>query len=146
MILISNYGNINGTNPNQNTPDYVENAIRMGYQCRIDVLYNDQLYMSINDINCPITLDFILKYHKKLWICCININALNYLLEFECFHIWYKNEMLTNYGYIWESPISTKKAIYVINSIELIKNINITCGHAICSDYISKVDFLDNRR
>ena len=42
--------------------------------------------------------------------------------------------------------ISTKKAIYVINSIDSIKNIQITCGHAICSDYISKVEFLDNRR
>jgi len=142
MILISNYGNVNGTNHNQNTPDYVENAIRMGYNCRIDVMYTDQLYIN----NYPITLDFILKYHKKLWICCINIEALKYLLEFECFHIWYKDEMLTNYGFIWGSPVSTKKAIYVINSIESIKNIQITCGHAICSDYISKVDFLDNRR
>jgi len=142
MILISNYGNVNRTNHNQNTPDYVENAIRMGYNCRIDVMYTDQLYIN----NYPITLDFILKYHKKLWICCINIEALKYLLEFECFHIWYKDEMLTNYGFIWGSPVSTKKAIYVINSIESIKNIQITCGHAICSDYISKVDFLDNRR
>jgi hypothetical protein len=142
MILISNYGNINGTNPNQNTPNFVENAIRMGYHCRIDILYSDQLYMN----NYPITLEFILKYHKKLWICCMNIEALKYLLEFECFHIWYKDEMLTNYGFIWGSPVSTKKAIYVMNSIESIKNIQITCGHAICSDYISKVDFLDNRR
>jgi hypothetical protein len=142
MILISNYGNINGIEIKQNTPDYVENAIRMGYHCRIDVLYSDQLYIN----NHPITLDFILKYHKKLWICCLNIEALKYLLEFECFHIWYKDEMLTNYGYIWGSPISTKKAIYVINSIESLQNIQINCGHAICSDYISKVDFLDNRR
>jgi hypothetical protein len=142
MLLISNYGNINGTHPNQNTPDYIENAIRMGYHCRIDILYSDQLYIN----NYPITLDFILKYHKKLWICCMNIEALKYLLEFECFHIWYKDEMLTNYGYIWGSPISTKKAIYVMNSIESIQNIQITCGHAICSDYIGKVDFLDNRR
>jgi hypothetical protein len=142
MILISNYGNINGTNPNQNTPDYVENAIRMGYHCRIDLFYSDYLYIN----NYPITLDFILKHHKKLWICCMNIEALKYLLEFECFHIWYKDEMLTNYGYIWGSPISTKKAIYIMNSIDSIKNIQITYGHAICSDYISKVDFLDNRR
>ena len=142
MLLISNYGNVNGIDPNQNTPDYVENAIRMGYHCRIDILYTDQLYIN----NYPITLEFILKYHKKLWICCINIEALKYLLEFECFHIWYKDEMLTNYGYIWNSPISTKKAIYVMNSIDSIKNIQMTCGHAICSDYISKVDFLDNRR
>ena len=142
MILISNYGNVNGIETKQNTPDYVENAIRMGYHCRIDILYSDQLYIN----NYPITLDFILKYHKKLWICCMNIEALKYLLEFECFHIWYKDEMLTNYGYIWNSPISTKKAIYVMNSMESIKNIQITCGHAICSDYISKVDFLDNRR
>ena len=142
MLLISNYGNVNGIESKQNTPNYVENAIRMGYHCRIDILYSDQLYIN----NCPITLDFILKHHKKLWICCMNIEALKYLLEFECFHIWYKDEMLTNYGYIWGSPISTKKAIYVMNSIESIKNIQITCGHAICSDYISQVDFLDNRR
>ena len=141
MILISNYGNVNGPNSNQNTPHYVENAIRMGYNCRIDVTYTDQLYMN----NSPITLEFILKYHKKLWICCMNIDALTYLLEFECFHIWYKDEMLTNYGLIWNCPVQTKKAIYLINSIEEMKH-NITCGHAICSDYISKVEFLDNRR
>jgi hypothetical protein len=142
MILISNYGNVNGPNANQNTPEYVENAIRMGYYCRIDVTYTDQLYMN----NSPITLEFLLKYHKKLWICCMNIETLKYLLEFECFHIWYKDEILTNYGLIWNSSIQTKKAIYVVNTVDSIKNINITCGHAICSDYISKVDFLDNRR
>jgi len=142
MILISNYGNVNGIDKKQNTPDYVEYAIKMGYHCRIDILYSDQLYIN----NYPITLEFILKYHKKLWICCMNIEALKYLLEFECFHIWYKDEILTNYGYIWGSPISTKKAIYVMNSMDSIKNIQITCGHAICSDYISKVELLDNRR
>lgn len=140
MILISNYGNVNGIETNQNTPEYVENAIRMGYHCRIDVSYTDQLYMN----NYPITLEFILKYHKKLWICCMNIEALKYLLEFECFHVWYKDELLTNYGLIWNSPVQTKKSIYFINSIDSMKNI--TYGHAICSDYISKVDFLDNRR
>jgi hypothetical protein len=136
MILISNYGNVNGPTSKQNTPEYVEYAIQMGYHCRIDVSYIDQLYMNDN----PISLEFILKHHKKLWICCINIEALKYLLEFDCFHLFYK-DYLTNEGFIWNSPISSKKSIYVINKINYFKD-----GYGICSDYISNIEFMDNRR
>lgn len=138
MILISNYGNVNGPTSEQNTPTYVEYAIKMGYHCRIDVSYTDHLYM--NDI--PISLDFLLSHHKKLWICCINIEALKYLLEFECFHVFYKDHV-TNEGYIWNSPISSKKSIYLINELKMK---DLCEGYGICSDYISKIEFMDNRR
>jgi hypothetical protein len=58
MIIIYNYGNVNGPNTNQNTPEYVENTIRMGYHCRIDVTYSDHLYMN----NCPIILEFLCNF------------------------------------------------------------------------------------
>ena len=138
MILISNYGNVNGPTSEQNTPEYVEYAIKMGYHCRIDVSYTDQLYMGTH----PISLDFLLSHHKKLWICCINIEALKYLLEFECFHVFYK-DYVTNEGYIWNSPISSKKSIYLMDELRM----NDLCeGYGICSDYISKIEIMDNRR
>jgi hypothetical protein len=137
MILISNYGNMNGITPQQNTPSYVEYAIKMGYQCRIDVCYMDKLYMGASEIS----LEFILKYHKKLWICCMNIEALKYLLEFDCFHVWYHDNMITNQGFIWNSPFLTNKGIYCINEI-----FDIPEGHGICSDYIGTIDFMDNRK
>jgi hypothetical protein len=142
MILISNYGNVNGPTSKQNTPPYVEYAIKMGYHCKIDVYRKEsQLYMGTH----PISLDFILTYHKKLWICCNDIESLKYLLEFECFHVFYKDHV-TNEGFLWNSPILSKKSIYVINEPTMNKLNGIEDGYGICSDYISKIDLMDNRR
>ena len=46
MILISHRGNIMGPNPEQeNHPDYIREALNIGYDVEIDVWYTDKFML-----------------------------------------------------------------------------------------------------
>ena len=47
MILISHRGNLNGPKPDQeNSPNYINNAISKGYNVEIDVWFKDEFFGS----------------------------------------------------------------------------------------------------
>lgn len=144
MRFIAHRGNIHGPNPKEeNTINYILNAISNGFDVEIDVWYIDGcLYLGHDK---PLYLvhdfDFFKTNVNRLWCHCKNVQALDILLPMgiHCFIHDKDNATLTSHNIVWLYPTDT---INVNNSIcvlpELhdfhIKHIEKCIG--ICSDYI----------
>ena len=140
MILISHRGNINGKNSLENNPDYVINALYLGYDCEIDVRYeNDRWFLGHDKKQYKTNKEFLLQ--KGLWLHAKNILTLHALLKLDinCFFHDKDNCTLTSKGYVWTHPGFSleEKSICVLPELypKVYKKFN--CA-GICSDYIEK--------
>ncbi len=78
MILISHRGNINGKNTEkENHPDYIDDAIKLGYDVEIDIWVIDgNFYLGHDGPQYNISLDWLSDRIDRLWIHCKNIEAI----------------------------------------------------------------------
>ncbi len=110
MILISHRGNLLGPNLNlENSPEYISDAIKSGYDVEVDFWVIDNLlYFGHDEPQYKIEKFFIDSYVKNLWLHCKNINALNYILDKPKYYqgFWHENDKytLTTNNYIWTYP------------------------------------------
>jgi len=137
MILISHRGNINGKIPEkENHPDYIQEALNLGYDVEIDVwCIEDKLYLGHDEPQYAINKSFLC--NDRLWVHCKNPEALN-KLKFEKINIFYHETdtvTLTSFGYIWAYPGKQpiKNSIAVMPELYL-DDISQCIG--ICSDNI----------
>jgi hypothetical protein len=136
-IFISHRGNITGPNSNtENTPEAIEFAISMGYDCEIDVWYvDDVLYLGHdfhqNSSKEKIDKQFFSDHFNKLWIHCKN-----------CFFHDEDRCTLTSKGYLWTYPgcLLTSKSICVLPEWGFDRKPNILDACGICSDYIERYE------
>ena len=76
MILISHRGNINGKNSDrENSIEYIEEALDMGYNVEIDVWVIDNKFYLGHD-NPLYEVDFLFLINNKLWCHAKNLEAL----------------------------------------------------------------------
>ena len=144
MILISHRGNIEGANPDfENNPEYIYNALRLGYNVEIDVWYKDgKLKLGHDEPQYDFPFELFKNWSDKLWLHCKNIEALQKLnredrIGVHMNYFWHDIDyaVLTSKGYIWSiNPV--ENGILVMpehtNSILLEKTIGI------CSDNIKR--------
>ena len=109
MKLISHRGNINGCNPKlENTPDYIRDAIHLGYDVEVDVWYsNNTFWLGHDNPEYQIGLYFLLENADKLWCHAKNIEAIVEMKKektINCF--WHQKDdiTLTSKGHIWAYP------------------------------------------
>ena len=106
MILISHRGNIDGKKPTrENSPDYILEAIELGYDVEVDVWYeNGGLFLGHDKPEYETCITFL--KNKKLWCHCKNTKALEILIKnnVHCFFHKTDDVTLTSYGYIWVFP------------------------------------------
>jgi glycerophosphoryl diester phosphodiesterase len=119
MLIISHRGNIRGSSPNtENTTYAIEQAIGMGFDCEIDVWYQeDSFWLGHDKAENKVSVDFFNKHSCHLWIHCKNIEALIQLKDrFNCFFHDKDTYTLTSKGYIWGNIGSsmTKETIQVM--------------------------------
>jgi hypothetical protein len=145
MKFISHRGNINGPTPEmENKPEYILQAILSGYDCEIDVRFvNRQLFLGHDTPDYSIDIRFLLDNCDKLWIHCKNIEAFEYLLEYNDLNIfWHQNDdyTLTSKKYIWSYPktIQTTKCICLMPELNDFIVPHFVFG--VCSDYVRKLD------
>lgn len=143
MKLIAHRGNINGPNlDKENCPDYIETALKCGYNVEIDVWYIDnKWHLGHDKPDYEVKFSFLLNH--KFWLHAKNGNALYHLLQdHNCNVFWHTTEdwVLTSKGYIWTYP---NKLLYE-NSIcvmpELGYNGNLKACYGICSDFASRYE------
>ena len=154
MILIAHRGNINGPNTEkENHPDYITNALRLGFDVEVDAWIVDGKIFLGHDAPLYDASDYF-QYKGKweeyngnfvespaLWIHCKNFEALNDDWFF-CGHRFTHNEddfALTSTGYIWTYPRLLplgRRSIAVM--IEKVYGWDFSKASGICSDYISK--------
>ena len=113
MIYISHRGNIDGKKPHlENNPNYIDDAISLGYDVEIDVWYIDSSwYLGHDEPQYPIDLNWIDSRSSSLWIHCKNKEAVEYLVENEFDYkelnwFWHESDTLTltSMGYVWVYP------------------------------------------
>lgn len=141
MLLISHRGNISGKQPEkENTPEYINRALRMGYYCEVDVHGKDGALYLGHDQGDILTDDIFLKRtgivaHAK------NVDALAQMLSkgIHCFYHQEDDYTITSKGWIWAYP--GKPAVAHGPCIAVLPEWNNTDTQdfvGICSDFIDQ--------
>lgn len=142
--FISRRGNLKGPNfKRENSPDYIIEAINRGFDCQIDLqILEEVIYLGMNP-RYIIDVDFLLINAEKLWIHCLNINSIDYLLQFPELNVYlHENDscVLTSKKNVWDckhNELSLKNTINAMPEWNGWKTNAKSLG--VCSDYIMYV-------
>jgi len=143
MRYISHRGNLTGKNEkSENSPHRIEYALSQGYDCEIDVYYNDGWFLGHDEEEYEIDFNFLKQ--QGLWIHAKNLNALVRLYESGTNYFWHQEDdfTLTSWGYIWAYPGKplTSKSILVKPETHMeISEIDSITVYGICSDIIELI-------
>ena len=146
MILISHRGNINGKIiERENQPEYIDEAISLGYDVEIDIWGIDgELFLGHDNPQYPTDFDWLKERSSNLWIHSKNIDALLYFTDIdyslELFnYFWHETDTvtLTSENWIWafpgKQPINGSIAV-----LPEIYNDDVSDAAGVCSDFIEK--------
>jgi hypothetical protein len=142
MIYISHRGNIDGKKPHlENQPEYIDDAIALGYDVEIDVwMIEGVLLLGHDEPQYGITQDWLNERYDNLWIHCKNIEAMEWFNILRSYHYFWHEEdtlTLTSRGVVWaypgKQPIKGSIAVMPERSSD---DVSICIG--ICSDVIKK--------
>ena len=142
MIYISHRGNIDGKKPHlENQPDYIDEAITLGYDVEIDVWSIDGvLFLGHDEPQYEISDKWLEKRYDNIWVHCKNIEALELFNALCSYHYFWHEEdtlTLTSKGVVWaypgKQPIKGSIAVMPERSND---DVSICIG--ICSDVIKK--------
>lgn len=140
MVLISHRGNINGKTERENSPEYIDSAIELGYDVEIDVWFVDnKLWLGHDKPNYMIDIQWITNRADKLWVHCKNHDGIEHLYQTDLNYFWHDVDdmTITSHGFIWAHP----KIQPLKNSIAVMPdnfNWDLSNCMGICSDYIEK--------
>ena len=107
MKIISHRGNISGPEPkNENLPIYIDKALEQGFDAEVDLrIIKGKYFLGHDNPEHLVSLDWLDKRKKKLWIHTKNFNAFEALLELNNnFIFFYYNcepLVLVSNGKIW---------------------------------------------
>lgn len=152
MIYIAHRGNIDGAQPElENDPDYIDLAIRRGYEVEVDLrVVGGKLYLGHDEPQYEITKDWLIDRSEVLWIHCKNIDALMFMRAFgswgDGFHFFWHQEddyTITSQGYIWAFPGKSlgdgKNVVCVMPERANYTLSEISHCYAVCSDDIMAI-------
>lgn len=149
MIYIAHRGNINGPSEFENQPEYIQIALKQGYDVEIDIWYiNDEIFLGHDGPQYKVDFRWLRDRITRLWIHCKNLEALFFLkkqYEYDTNYFWHQEDdfTITSMGYFWTYPGKelTNNSVAVMPEIKQFKDIS--TAYAICSDYVEKIK-LDN--
>ena len=152
MFFIAHRGNITGKNPEkENNPDYIDDAIKEGYDVEIDVwgVRNEQgadkMYLGHDEPKYEVSSDWFLRRRNKLWIHAKNLDALTWfshnILKWNVF--WHQKDdfTLTGHRFIWTYPKFplNGRSIAVLPEKSGYSKEDLLNSAGICSDNIAKI-------
>jgi hypothetical protein len=141
MILISHRGNIDGKLvERENHPDYIDEAIALGYDVEIDLWFIDgRVYLGHDEPQYEVDDIWLGERTDKLWVHCKNVESLNWIRSTILHYFWHETDTvtLTSKNYIWaypgKQPISGSIAV-----MPELENDNVLLCKGVCSDYIKR--------
>lgn len=142
MKLISHRGNTKGKIKTlENTPEYIDQTLKMGYDVEIDIWVIDGILFLGHDkpVN-KVKLEWIIENSSKLWVHCKNTQAIEYFQtsDLSINYFWHEGDTLTltSKNYIWAFPGKQpiKNSIAVMPEIH---NDSVEGCFGVCSDYIA---------
>lgn len=141
MVLISHRGNIDGRIPNrENHPDYINEAIKDGYDVEVDVWFtSDGWYLGHDEPQYKVKTEYL--FNQRLWMHCKNAVALEKLNKWNNVkYFWHTNDdyTLVSNGIVWIYPgkQALKNSIYCMP--EWGHNGDLSICYGICTDEILK--------
>ena len=150
MILISHRGNITGPDPSrENHPDYIKQALDLGYHVEIDVWrIGEKFVLGHDEPQYEIPWDFFFESQYNMWWHAKNLEALSVMLNWtvydgvvNCF--WHENDAftITSKGFIWTHPRmrTCEHSIIVCKDQKMTQYMAKQNVHGICSDYVGLI-------
>jgi len=141
MILISHRGNINGRMESyENEPNYIDSAIKKGYDVEIDVWFKDNmLWLGHDKPDYGINFSFIKDRISNLWVHCKNIESVVFFKEcgYDVNYFWHETDCvtLTSRNHIWAYP-GKQKIKGSISVMPELFNDDVSECLGVCSDFI----------
>lgn len=143
MIYISHRGNIDKIVPEkENTISYIEEAISLGFDVEIDIRTKDnELYLGHDKPDYKVSIEWLNRHCKSLWIHAKDIKSLTYLLETDLrffFHEKESHTIISNTNLIWSHNISesNEKSIIPLLGLDDLSLLPTNKIKGVCSDYI----------
>lgn len=148
MRIISHRGNTIGPNPaRENDPEYLKEAIALGYDAEVDIWYHDgQLFTGHDGPRYIFEDSDFRSMISRLWLHCKNAEAIEYLGEhfLRPNFFWHQSDdyTLTSWGYSWTYPNlkPTKKSIAVLPEIFNASRNDLIGFWGVCTDYPIEFD------
>jgi glycerophosphoryl diester phosphodiesterase len=147
MRLIAHRGNTDGKNPDkENHPDYIEAAIKAGFDAEIDIrlidgelwLGHDEPRYNIGEPQSDMWFNFLFKYNRHLWIHCKNLEAFGKLFNYEDLNVfWHDTDavVLTSQRFLWTFPNKPLLSSSICVLPELGINGDLNRCYGLCSDF-----------
>ena len=141
MILIAHRGNTNGLNPErENTIDYINEALRKGYHCEIDVCAFDgtQFYLGHDEPQQAVSIKYL--QESNLWCHAKNFKVLEAMcaLSIHCFFHKSDEYTMPHRGWNWSYPGQLGGKYTIAVHPEKLHPGDIKKFAGVCSDYIEK--------
>lgn len=140
--LISHRGNINGRNVDrENQPDYVDEAIRAGFDVEVDMWWDDgKVKLGHDKPQYDVDGKWLGDRTDKLWVHCKNNEMLQWIQQTSLHYFWHQNDdyTLTSKNIIWVYPGQklTTNSICVMPEINGFDKYILNECLGVCSDYI----------
>ena len=145
MIYISHRGNLNGPDKaNENSPNYINDAIMKGYNVEVDVWYKKgDFYLGHDFSDYKINNDFLAR--KNIWCHAKNINALVPLQSIKAHYFWHQKDdvTITSRGFIWTYPGKQLTANSICVLPEIVNQEQFDC-YGVCSDFVLRYQKLND--
>ena len=141
MILIAHIGNTNGPNPEkENTIDYINQALRRGYHCEIDICDFNGTQFSLGHDSAQQSVSIKYLQESNLWCHAKNFKVLEAMcaLSIHCFYHKSDEYTMTNRGWIWAYPGQLGGKYTIAVHPEKLHPGDIKKFAGVCSDYVEK--------
>ena len=142
-VLISHRGNTSGPQPDkENTVSYIEDALKKGYHCEVDVCKFDgkQFYLGHDKPQESVSINFL--RDNQLWCHAKTFNALEAMtaLGIHCFYHNSDDYVMTSRGWIWAYPGQPGGRYTIAVHPEKLHPGDVEKFAGVCSDYVEKFD------
>lgn len=142
MKIISHRANLYGPDSSrENKIESINECLFLGFDVEIDVWkIKDKLFLGHDEPLQNIELEFLI--NKKLWCHAKNLEALNFMLNYDINCFWHENDKytITSKNIIWTFPNNelTENSVCVLPEIQQVDLQALKRAYGICTDYCIK--------
>ena len=140
MLLIAHRGNLDGPDPRENEPAYVERALTHGFHVEVDVWARaGRLYLGHDGPDHPVAEPFLAR--PRVWCHAKDVVAMRALLAAgaHCFFHERDAVALTSRKFLWTHPepdaVLTDRSVLVVRGPELPRRERF---YGVCGDYAGR--------
>lgn len=146
MKYISHRGNLDcATSEDENRPQYIQNAIDLGYDVEMDVRrIENKLFLGHDTPDYEISVDWLLERKNNLWIHTKNFAALSYLIDYDLRIFYHQKEehtIINKCNIIWSHNLleANEKSIIPLLKLNDLNTYDGNNVYGMCSDFIIKL-------